>query len=1160
MMNANKRLFFVLCIALLTSSATLWGQELLEITEFMAINENGLDDEDRDETDWIEIHNAGADPVNLDGWHLTDKADNPTKWRFPAVTLGPDAYLVVFASGKDRQDPAGELHTNFKLSGPGEYLGLVHPDGVTVATEFFPTYPIQAPDISYGQRGSMSQEALLALGAPARALIPENDAFEPVRQPDGFRPWTLEDWDDSNWLSGVTGVGYDYPSLTGLDVSAMRNVNETVYIRIPFEVEDPAAIKALTLRMRYEDGMIAYINGYEVARDNAPPATTETWNSGAAANRSDNLAVEPVDFSIPQFDFLHVGTNVLAIQGLNYRTSSSDILIAPELIATVASDAPESRRYFPIPTPGEANNAGVDILGPIITDVDHTPKYPTENDDLLITAQVTPTFDPIRAVQVHYRVMFGVKVTLTLRDDGASGDGAAGDGLYGGTIPAGVLRAGQMLRWYITASDVNRETFRRPAFADPHNSPQYMGVVIADPSLTSPLPVLHWFIENPSQANSDSGTRCALFYDGLFYDNVLVNIHGQSSRGFPKKSYDIDFHPGHNFKWDPDQPRADDINLLTTYPDKAQMRNVLAYETYRDADCPYHWVIPVRVQQNGAFWGTAHMVENGDEDWLIRMGLNADGALYKMYNTFTSGSHATSGAEKKTRKDENNADLAALFAGVSLSGEAQRRFIYDHLDVAQIVNFLATRTITGDTDCCHKNYYFYRDTGGSDEWQMWPWDVDLTFGRRWISSHTYWDQRLIPDTRLFVGNNNRVPQAIFGTPEIRQMYLRRVRTLMDELLKPPNTPAEELHYEPRIDELAGQIAPDAALDAAKWNSHAWGNGSTSPCCPQSLWEAVDELKNVYLPERRIQLYYGLAPGANELPDAPPDRISIFFGEIEVNPASGNQDQEYIQLVNTMGVAVDISGWTLSAGVETPDPIFTFRGGTVMPAESILYVAANRPAFRARQSFPTGGQALFVVGNYNGRLSARGETLELTSPEGIRIAIAKTPAAPSDAQSSLRVTELMYNPPALPGDTFAGQEYEYVELRNTGQTDLSLVGVHFTAGIAFDFTRGNVTTVGPGEYVLAVRNLAAFTERYGDEVPVAGEYTGYLDNGGETLRLEDAQNESILDFAYNDAWYAATDGLGLSLVIADETAPFDTWSDSASWRPSSIANGSPGADD
>jgi len=1159
---ANSRIpILVAMLSLVFGAAqTLPGQDLLLISEFMASNDNGLDDEDHDEEDWIEIHNAGARAVDLDGWFLTDKADNLTKWRFPAVSLAPDAYLVVFASEKNRQDPSGPLHTNFRLSRDGEYLGLIRPDGVTPASEFFPAYPLQAPDVSYGLRGSLLTETLLAHGAPARALIPPDDTLEPGPQPDARRFWTLEDWNDAAWQSGATGVGYDYADLIGLDVAAMRNTNETVYIRVPFVVEDPSAIKDLTLRMRYDDGFIAYINGQEIARDNAPPTTTETWNSGALASRSDSLAVNPVDFSIPQFDFLHVGTNILAVQGLNYRTTSSDLLIAPELLATVAAGAAQTWRYFPAPTPGKPNNAGIEKLGPTITNVAHTPEQPTEDDDLLITARITPTFGPIQVTHLHYQVMFGPKFRVLLSDDGTNGDLESNDGVFSARIPAEAFGPGQMIRWYVTATDADRRTSRWPPFVDERNSPEYTGTVAPDPTLTNPLPVLHWFIEDPGAANSDAGTRCTLFYQGRFYDNLLINLHGQSSRGFPKKSYDVDFHPGHNFMWDPNQPRADDINLLTTYPDKAQMRNILAYETYRDAGCPYHWVVPVRVQQNGAFWGTAHIVENGDEDWLIRLGLNTQGALYKMYNRFNSPSHATSGAEKKTRKDEANDDLLALYNGINLSGEARRRYLYDNLDVAQVVNFLAARAITGDTDCCHKNYYFYRDTGRTDEWQMWPWDVDLSFGRRWISSHTYWDQNLIPDTPLFIGRNNDLPDAVFDTPEMRQMYLRRVRTLMDELLKPLDTPQEDLHYEPRIDELTALIAPDAALDAAKWNSHAWGNGSTGACCPQSQPDAAEEIKIFYLPERRYQLYNGLASGARELPDAQPSRTIVTFGAIQSNPASGNQDEEYIELRNGNSIAVDVSGWTISTGTEADNTIFTFRGGTVIPSRSSLYVAASRVAFRARQTSPTGGQGLFVVGDYTGRLSARGESIKLTNRDDARVALAATPAMPSLPQSFLRVTELMYSPPATPDDAFDPQEYEYVELKNIGDVSLSLFGVRFTEGIAFDFADGAVTDLPAGDHVLVVKNATAFAERYGHGFNVAGQYAGYLDNGGERLCLVDAQNETVLDFAYDNAWQPITDGIGFSLTIVDEMAPFDTWDQPASWRAGTSIDGSPGTDD
>lgn len=120
------------------------------ITEFMASNVTTLFDQDREASDWIELHNPDPTPVNLAGWYLTDTASNRTRWQFPAVTLAPGAYLVVFASNKNRRDPAAELHTNFALGAEGEYLALVRPDGVTVASEYAPNYPRQSVDVSYG--------------------------------------------------------------------------------------------------------------------------------------------------------------------------------------------------------------------------------------------------------------------------------------------------------------------------------------------------------------------------------------------------------------------------------------------------------------------------------------------------------------------------------------------------------------------------------------------------------------------------------------------------------------------------------------------------------------------------------------------------------------------------------------------------------------------------------------------------------------------------------------------------------------------------------------------------------------------------------------------------------------------------------------------------
>jgi len=121
------------------------------ITEFVASNGSGLEDEDGDTADWIEIHHEGNEPVNLAGWSLTDDARMPRRWTFPILSLNPGEYLVVFASGKDRKPSGGELHTSFKLGRAGEDLALFTSGSPPTLVSHFVDYPEQRTDRSYGE-------------------------------------------------------------------------------------------------------------------------------------------------------------------------------------------------------------------------------------------------------------------------------------------------------------------------------------------------------------------------------------------------------------------------------------------------------------------------------------------------------------------------------------------------------------------------------------------------------------------------------------------------------------------------------------------------------------------------------------------------------------------------------------------------------------------------------------------------------------------------------------------------------------------------------------------------------------------------------------------------------------------------------------------------
>jgi hypothetical protein len=170
---------------------------------------------------------------------------------------------------------------------------------------------------------------------------------------------------------------------------------------------------------------------------------------------------------------------------------------------------------------------------------------------------------------------------------------------------------------------------------------------------------------------------------------------------------------------------------------------------------------------------------------------------------------------------------------------------------------------------------------------------------------------------------------------------------------------------------------------------------------------------------------------------------------------------------------------------------------------------------------------------------------------------------------LRITEMMYNPPD--GIGYNNDDFEFIELKNTGPNTLDLTYVSFDEGIVFNFVDSNVTSLDPGEFVLVVSDLDAFKSRYGMNFNVAGEYpNNRLANGGENIRLIDYWQGTIAEFEYEDgranserAWPLAADGIGHSLVPLDSALPDEpdgSLGYGGNWRASTYMNGSPGQDD
>ena len=278
-----------------------------------------------------------------------------------------------------------------------------------------------------------------------------------------------------------------------------------------------------------------------------------------------------------------------------------------------------------------------------------------------------------------------------------------------------------------------------------------------------------------------------------------------------------------------------------------------------------------------------------------------------------------------------------------------------------------------------------------------------------------------------------------------------------------------------------------------------------------------------------------------IPHAQDETAHVQFGEFEHDPSSGNQDEEFIELVNPHKLAMDISGWRLQGGVD-----YHFQPGTIIPAGGTLYVSPNPWAFRHRTSAPTGSSGLFVQGGYQGHLSNLGEFVQLVTPDGRVISTLRTPTTPSLAQQYLRISELHFHP-ADPDELT-----EFIELTNISHgpdaVPLDLAGVTISSGPNEPFVFPQGTILQAGAHVLVVRNHTALTAAFPNVLReiIVGEFAGRLDNGGERIKVEDPNHSTVVEFIYGDRapWPPQADGGGASLTLMD---PASDPNDPAHWR-------------
>ena len=273
-------------VAIQGASVSTQIEQGLRLNELLASNQSGIQDEEGNASDWIELANTSSRPIELAGYRLTDNLDDLEKWTFPKHRISPGGHLIVWMSGR-------------------------------------PTNPLAPTDLQPTVRTAPIETTLIdsEVQWKYRSLQPSDDESTTAEIP---RDWTQIDYIDSHFLDGRAGFGYGDND----DVTVLSEGTTIVLLRHQFVLKSLPATESLVLQIDYDDGFVAYLNGKKVASRNAPDGRLNQHSLATASH--DAGTPERINLSVHSTQ-LRIGKNVLAIAGLNINRLSSDLSLHPVL-------------------------------------------------------------------------------------------------------------------------------------------------------------------------------------------------------------------------------------------------------------------------------------------------------------------------------------------------------------------------------------------------------------------------------------------------------------------------------------------------------------------------------------------------------------------------------------------------------------------------------------------------------------------------------------------------------------------------------------------------------------------------------------------------------------------------------------------------------------
>lgn len=1175
--SARYRPAGLLLIFIVLSTVLSAQTDSVRINEFMALNRTTIADEDSEYSDWIELYNASAEAVNLDGWSLTDEMEIMRKWVFPSMILAPGEYLLVFASGKNRTEAGHELHTNFRLEGSGEFLALIDPDENYMSL-FSPGFPKQQTDFSYGLLGNDYVE--FTLPTPGTENLEAGSLYPAPRmdKPHGLCVDPFE-------LSISSGL-QDAEIYYTLDGSVPDKTNGIPYTS-PLQITTTTVVRAASFTQNGIPGRIAtqtYIFPADVIHQpNDPEGYPAKWGPYTAIPDTaiGDYEMDPEMMSDPAFAERAISAlyalpvvSLVSDKG-NFFSRELDEETGGIYIYTGAPgdmrgwgwERPVSFEYFnPSDTLSIQVDCGVRLQGGHSRRPEKSPKH----SFLLL----------FRGGYGASRLNFPI-----FRDEGATD---SHDNL--------ILRAGFGLSWvHHSHGERVKAQYQRDAWTKdaqratghPSSRSEYVHLYING---------IYWGIYAPAERMDSE--FAASYLGGKAEDYDVIKDYAEVAdgsidawdkmMGMANEGLALDEAYQEIQGNNPDGTPNPDMESMVDVVNLADYMLVNFYGSNTDWD-HHNWAaMRNRVDPGKGFkfftWDAEHMLKTVNGNVL---GENNNNCPSRVFQRLMEN-------EQYRRLFADRIQKHCFGNGALSPGHAFDVWKTKMDVVEPAVDAEAARW--GDY---RRDVHQYQTAGPFDLYNKdTHWLVERDF-----MVNTYFPERtdvflgqlrsagLFPsvDAPVMLINDHPVEQKEINPGDVLTMtagegiiyytlngsdpaYWESDQSGND--LELVAADADKNALVPKSD-IGSTWISDLEFDDSGW-SHCQGSpggigyeAGTGYAGLISL-DVIEEMRSGTNPNTSCYIRIPFSVSAADLEE-------IGFLDLRIRYDDGfiaylNGDKIAEQNAPESPVWNSNSSGSHEAG--SPESFNVSQAiGSLVEGDNLLAIqgfnfSLNSSDFliyvellgRNEESTGISEDALMYSGPLTLQESSR--VRARTFYYGEWSAMNENCFVIREDYRDLKLTEINYHP--LGQDTIDGRRFEFLELKNTGTSTLDLSGARFIDGVGYRFP--DETVLGPKEFIVLTENRVHFIERYADLIKDVGfypfdNYSGQLNNGGEWIRMADPYGDTLINIHYNltSSWPQLPDGFGYTLVPV-ETDPQNDQNHSSYWRPSYRIGGSPGSDD